>query len=250
MTSIHTIETALNERLTPARFTDYCPNGLQVEGDRPVKHIVGGVTASLELLERAVEHNADALLVHHGYFWKNEPVPITGMKYRRIQTIMANDMHLLAYHLPLDGHLSLGNNAQLAKTLGWTVEGFVGESLVMRGSLPKPMSPSALAAQIQQGLGRAPTVVESAEGTDSIETLAWCTGGAQSYLPIAIEAGVDAFVSGEISESTTHIARESGIHYFAAGHHATERYGVQAVGQWLAEQFSLQFTYIDCDNPA
>jgi len=248
MTSIANIEEALNTLLQPHLMSDYCPNGLQVEGYREVKHVVGGVTASMALIEEAVKLNADAILVHHGYFWKNEPVEITGMKYRRIRALMESGIHLLAYHLPLDKHLRFGNNAQLAKRLGWQVDGFIGDSLVMQGRLDQPSSLAGLAGELERELNRKPLCIDV--GDRPIQRIAWCTGGAQGYLPIAIETGVDAYISGEISEATTHIARENGVHYIAAGHHATERYGVQAVGEWLKKECGVQFTYVECDNPA
>ncbi|MCO7243907.1 Nif3-like dinuclear metal center hexameric protein [Halomonas sp. R1t8] len=236
------------------QFKDFTVNGLQVEGRDTVKRVMSGVTACQALLDEAVAWQADMVLVHHGYFWKNEPVPITGMKQRRIKTLLANDISLLAYHLPLDAHAEIGNNAQLAKRLGWKVEGCLdgelGEGLLWSGRLVAPQSIGELAGQISTTLQRSPLVVEAPFAEQSIERIAWCTGGAQDMITTAYEAGAQVFVSGEISERTTHLAREMGIHYIAAGHHATERYGVQALGEWLGSEFGVEHRFVDIDNPA
>ena len=234
------------------RFSDYCPNGLQVEGHREIHTLIGGVTACQALLDTAVAHGADAVLVHHGYFWKGEDPRLIGMKYRRLATLLRHDIGLLAYHLPLDAHPELGNNAQLAQKLDVTVTGTIGGNgrapdLVMRGELATPIDGAAFAQRIAERLGRPPLYISGSDAL--IQRLAWCTGGAQSFITTAHEAGVDAFLSGEASEQTTHFARENGIHFFAAGHHATERYGVQALGAHLAQRFALRFTFIDIDNP-
>ena len=244
---------ACDHQLRATQFKDFTVNGLQVEGREQVRRVMTGVTACQELLEEAVAWQADMVLVHHGYFWKNEPVPITGMKQRRIKTLLANDISLLAYHLPLDAHAEMGNNAQLAKRLGWKVEGCLdgelGEGLLWSGRLVTPQSVSALAQQVGVILEREPLVVE-APSREPIERIAWCTGGAQDMITAAYEAGAQVFISGEISERTTHLAREMGIHYLAAGHHATERYGVQAMGEWLASEFGVEHRFVDIDNPA
>jgi len=233
------------------RFQDYCPNGLQVEGRSGVKLLVSGVTASLGLIDAAIDAGADAILVHHGYFWNGEDARITGMKCRRLQRLLGADISLLAYHLPLDAHDELGNNAQLARVLGLQSSGTFGREddlqLGHYGSLERVTSGEALARHIQECLGRAPLHIP-AKGT-SIRNVGWCTGAAQSYIEAAVAQGLDAFISGEISESTVHIARECGIHYFAAGHHATERFGVQALGEYLAGTFGLRHLFIDIDNP-
>ncbi|QHD50272.1 Nif3-like dinuclear metal center hexameric protein [Vreelandella aquamarina] len=245
--------TACDHQLRATQFKDFTVNGLQVEGREQVRRVMTGVTACQALLEEAVAWQADMVLVHHGYFWKNEPVPITGMKQRRIKTLLANDISLLAYHLPLDAHAEMGNNAQLAKRLGWKVEGCLdgelGEGLLWSGRLVTPQSVSALAQQVGAILEREPLVVE-APSREPIERIAWCTGGAQDMITAAYEAGAQVFISGEISERTTHLAREMGIHYLAAGHHATERYGVQAMGEWLASEFGVEHRFVDIDNPA
>ncbi len=242
----------LDDLLQPARFADYCPNGLQVQGRAEVRHVVSGVTASEALIDAAIAEGADAILVHHGYFWKGENPVVTGMKRRRLGKLLAHDISLLAYHLPLDAHPQLGNNAQLALRLGLLREGplFPLDSRAVGdvGTLPETMTAAALAAHIGAVLGRAPLHIDA--GGRDIRRLAWCTGGAQGFIEQAVAMGVDAYLSGEISEPTVHTARESGVHYFALGHHASERYGVQALGDWCAREFGLTHRFIDIDNPA
>ena len=240
---------ATDELLDVGRFKDYAPNGLQLEGKSEVQRIVSGVTASQALIDAAIAENADALLVHHGWFWRGEDQRIVGMKKKRIKALLQNDISLIGYHLPLDAHPEFGNNAQLAKRLGFIREGAMNaEGVGDYGHLEQALTVYELAQTIQKALVRTPTVVVA--GEHKIKTIAWCTGGAQSYIEQAINLGVDAFVSGEISEQTTHLARENGVHYFAAGHHATERYGAPALGNYLAQQFGLEHTFIDIDNPA
>ncbi|MGM0672071.1 Nif3-like dinuclear metal center hexameric protein [Thioalkalivibrio sp.] len=240
---------ALNTELEPERFRDYCPNGLQVEGRREIRRIVSGVTASLALVEAAVEAGADLLLVHHGYFWKGEPQEITGMKRARMRQLLAHEINLVAYHLPLDAHPVLGNNTQLAGRLGFAIDGVLREDGVGQVGTPaRVLSAPDMQAHISNVLGREALCVEA--GDHPIRRIAWCTGGAQSLLTEAASLGVDAYISGEISEQTTHEAREQGVHYFAAGHHATERYGAPALGQWCAERFGLEHEFIEIDNPA
>lgn len=237
--------------LNAAKIPDYCPNGLQVEGRPQVRRIVSGVTASQALLDAAVEAHADVVLVHHGYFWKNEDPRLVGMKQRRLKTLLSNDISLLAYHLPLDVHPEVGNNVQLARLLGLTVEGSLEpdnpRSVGLVGSLDTPLAPAEFMRRIQSALGREPVMVE---GPGLIRRVAWCTGGAQGYIDQAVAAGVDAYLTGEISEPTAHIARENELSFFAAGHHATERYGVQALGEYLAKRFAIEHLFIDCPNPA
>ena len=238
----------LDGLLVPESFRDYCPNGLQVEGRDRIVRLVAGVTASQALLDAAVTRNADAILVHHGYFWKGEDGRVTGIRRQRLATLLAHDINLLAYHLPLDAHPELGNNAQLAQRLGWVPEGYFGEQdIAWLGSLETPADLDTLAADVQRVLGRVPLVI--GQGGRPIRRVAWCSGGAQGYFEQAIALGVDAYVSGEISEQTVHLARESGVAYIAAGHHATERYGVQAVANHLALQFGISCEFIDLDNP-
>ena len=246
------LEKILNEKLSPQLIKDYAPNGLQVEGKPTIKRIVTGVTASQALIDKAVELNADALLVHHGYFWKGEPEPIRGMKGQRIRTLIKNDLNLFGYHLPLDIHPQLGNNAQLARLLDIQVEGGLEghpQSVAMYGRLDKPITGAELSTKINRVLNRAPLHIAPDNADKLIETVGWCTGGGQDYIELAVKHGLDAFISGEISERTTYSAREQAIHYFAAGHHATERYGVKALGEWLASEHGLEVEFIDIDNP-
>lgn len=239
----------LDDLLSPARFRDYCPNGLQVEGREQISLVVSGVTASLALLEAALEAGADAVLVHHGLFWKGDDMRVTGPKKRRLELLLKNGINLFAYHLPLDAHPELGNNAQLARQLGFTVTGrFADQEIGFLGELPGATAARVLADQVEARLSRPALLV--GDGSCEVRKVAWCTGGAQGYFEQAIEAGCDLFLSGEISEQTTHLARESGVPYIAAGHHATERYGVQALGRHLAAQGGVEHRFIDIDNPA
>ena len=232
-------------------FRDYCPNGLQVEGCAQVGSLVSGVTACLELIEAAIAAEADAVLVHHGYFWKGEPAPLTGMKMRRLRRLLETGTSLLAYHLPLDAHPEVGNNACIARTLGLHIEGALdGDQTVpiaMFGRTAEPVKSEQFMRTITRVLGREPLWI--AGGAEKIHTVGWCTGAAQDCIHYAVAEGLDAFISGEISERTPHIAREEGIHYFAAGHHATERYGVQALGAHIAEKFGLKHHFVEVENP-
>ena len=250
-TKLYDLISFIDEQLTPSLFKDYCPNGLQVEGRSEVKKVVSGVTASQALIDAAIEQQADLLLVHHGFFWKGENSCITGVKRKRLKALLENDISLLAYHLPLDAHPQLGNNAQLADKLNLKITGGleVGNprSIGLVGELEQEMSADEFVLHVEQALGRTPMLV--AGGSHSIKRIGWCTGGAQGYIEKAVDLGLDAYLSGEISEPTVHSARENGIHYFAAGHHATERYGVQALGELLALQFGVQHQYIEIDNP-
>ncbi|EGA63816.1 Nif3-like dinuclear metal center hexameric protein [Vibrio brasiliensis] len=246
------LEKILNDKLSPQLIKDYAPNGLQVEGTETIKRIVTGVTASQALIDKAIELNADAILVHHGYFWKGEPEPIRGMKGKRIRSLIKNDINLFGYHLPLDIHPQLGNNAELARLLEIEVEGGMEgheQSVAMFGRLKQPMSGGEFAHKINTVLNRQPLHIAPEDESKLIETIGWCTGGGQDYIELAVKLGLDAFVSGEISERTTYTAREMGVHYFAAGHHATERYGIKALGEWLAQEHGLEVTFIDINNP-
>lgn len=233
-------------------FSDYCPNGLQVQGRDEINTIVSGVTASHALIEQAVDRNADMLLVHHGWFWKGSDPRIVGMQRRRMALLLAHDINLVAYHLPLDAHPQYGNNARLAELLGFQVTGGFahsnGVAIGQHGRLPVAREAAELAAHIQAVLGREPLWV--AGGAHPIRTLAWCSGGAQGYIDEAADLGVDAYISGEISEQTVHVARERGIHFFAAGHHATERYGVLALGRHIGDKFNINHEFVEIDNPA
>ena len=229
-------------------FKDYCPNGLQVEGKFEVSKIVTGVSASMSLLEAAQQVNADLVLVHHGYFWRNEDARVVGIKRNRLAFLLKHDINLAAYHLPLDAHPQLGNNMQLGRVLGIDVLEYAGASnIVAYGYLNQPTKLIDLAQHIQTSLQRVPLVI--GDPNQLVRKVAWCTGAAQNYIDVAIDLGADAFISGEISEQTTHQAMESGVSYIAAGHHATERYGVQALGEHLAEKFNLQHEFIDINNP-
>ena len=229
-------------------FKDYCPNGVQVEGRAEVRRIATGVTASQQVLDEAIAWGADAVLVHHGYFWRNEDATITGIKKRRIAQLLRNDVSLLTYHLPLDAHAELGNNAQLGKLLGLVAQGRFGEqNIACVGALEQPQTLAQLTRQIAHGLQRAPQVIGDA--TKSIAKVAWCSGGAQGYFEAAIAQGVDAYITGEISEQNFHLANESGVAFIAAGHHATERLGIQALGEHLANQFGLEHRFFDQANP-
>jgi dinuclear metal center YbgI/SA1388 family protein len=230
------------------RFRDYCPNGIQVEGRAEIRRIASGVTASQYLLETATAWGADAILVHHGYFWRNEDATLTGIKKRRIAHLLQRDVSLLAYHLPLDAHAELGNNAQLGRILGLQAQGRFGEQdIAWHGKLQQPQTLADFAGAITHKLQRAPQII--GEGGRTLRRVAWCTGAAQGYFEQAVALGVDAFLTGEISEQNVHVARETGVAFIAAGHHATERYGVQALGEHLVRQFALEHCFFDQDNP-
>lgn len=239
----------LAEKLDITRFKDFCPNGLQVEGRAPIGTIVSGVTANLALLEAAIACDADAVLVHHGYFWRGEDQRIIGQKHARLKLLLAHDINLFAYHLPLDMHAEFGNNAQLAKQLGLQADSRFGEDdLGWLGTAdPSIHTLADLALQVEKRLGRQPLVI--GDSTQKLGRIGWCTGAAQSLLADAIAVGATAYISGEISEPTVHLARESGVAYLSCGHHATERYGVQALGEHLAAQFGITHRFIDIDNP-
>ncbi len=251
MTTLQQIIDYCDTLLSVGDYQDYAPNGLQVEGRGEVRRIVSGVTASQALINAAIEHKADLLLVHHGYFWKGESPAIVGMKQRRIKALLDHDISLLAYHLPLDGHGALGNNAQLGILFELPVEGRFGHGpeggIAMYGSLAQGMSAQALAGFIGEKLDREPLLIEG--GDHPIHRVGWCSGGAEGYIEQAAALGLDAYISGEISEPTVHIARELGIHYIAAGHHATERYGARALGNHLADYFALENHFVDILNP-
>lgn len=252
MIRVQELENYINDLLEAEKFQDYAPNGLQIAGRETVQRLVSGVSASQALIDAAIAAEADAILVHHGYFWKGEPASIIGIKHRRIKALLAHDIALLAYHLPLDAHPVYGNNAQLMQRLGLSVQGVFCQSgsamIGLYGALATPLSADSFAGKIGQALKRAPLLVPG--GKHAVQRVGVCTGGAQGFIEEAAALGLDAFVSGEISEKTTHQARELGIHYFAAGHHATERYGVHALGEHLAGQFDLTHCFIDEDNPA
>jgi len=246
------LEKYLEQLLQPAQIKDYAPNGLQIQGREVVTKIVTGVTASQALIDRAIEEKAAAIIVHHGYFWKNESYVIRGMKHKRIKALLEHDINLFAYHLPLDIHPILGNNAQLANLLNIEVTGplELGNplSVAIQGQLTQAVNGTELAEIIDKQLKR--TCLHIVPPSNKpIKTVAWCTGGGQDYIELAAEQGIDAFISGEMSEKTTHIAHEMDIHFFAAGHHATERYGVKALGEHIAKELDIDVVFIDIDNP-
>lgn len=238
----------LDDLLQVDRFRDYCPNGLQVEGRVQVRSVVTGVTASQALLDAAVSRDADAIVVHHGYFWRGEDGCVTGIRKSRLATLLTRDINLFAYHLPLDAHADLGNNAQLARLMDWSVTGrFADQDIGFLGEAGTATDADGIARQLRERLQRPAMVV--GPGTRPARRVAWCTGAAQGLFEQAVAAGADLFVSGEISEQTVHLARESGVPYIAAGHHATERFGVQALGAHLAQRFGVECAFVDVDNP-
>ncbi|MEN9591344.1 MAG: hypothetical protein RLZZ481_3130 [Pseudomonadota bacterium] len=246
--STHTLTQWLATTLNVSAFSDYCPNGLQVEGKHSVAHIVTGVTASQALIDVAAKQQADALLVHHGWFWKGEDPRLVGTRKARVASLLAQDLNLLAYHLPLDAHPVLGNNAQLARVLGLIAEpSRAATELLWLGSRPGITTLGGFAQLVEQRLERIPLVL----GTPDlpVQRIAWCTGAAQSLLQRAIDAGAQLFITGEVSEPTVHLAREAGVGFISAGHHATERYGVQALGEAIAQEFGIRVDFVDIDNP-
>lgn len=250
------LEQILDEKLNSKAIADYAPNGLQVEGRQEIRKIITGVTASLPLIDYAIKQNADAILVHHGYFWKSENPCIRGMKGKRIKQLLTHDINLFGYHLPLDIHPELGNNAQLAQKIGvLNLQGLEEKaySIPVYGELAEPISAAALKSKLEKALDRKVILCDEFVADfpqKRIKTVGICTGGGQGYIDLAAAKGIDAFISGEISEQTTHSAREQGIYYFACGHHATERDGVKALGEWLAQAYGLSVEFVDIDNPA
>ena len=239
----------LDGLLQPERFKDYGPNGLQVEGKDSIQRIVSGVTASRALIEAAIAARADALFVHHGLFWRGQDGRIVGWMKERLRLLLAHDISLFAYHLPLDAHSELGNNAQLGRVLGWQADQRFGDQELGCVAPAAFADAQALAAHVEHVLGRAATLVPG-DSARAIRRVAWCTGGAQGFFESAIAAGADAFITGEISEQQTHLARETGVAFIAAGHHATERYGVQALAEAMKRQFGLEIYFFDEQNPA
>lgn len=237
-----------DDLLETGSFEDYCPNGLQVEGTRPVRRLATGVTASLALIQAAAEWNADAVLVHHGYFWRGEAAPLTGMKGQRIRALFDARMSLLAYHLPLDAHPEFGNNVALGRKLGFTNISPTDSKLFWQADLDPPLTACGLTQRIEGTLNRPPLHIPG--GPLHIRRIGWCTGAAQGLIGQAADLGLDAFISGEISEPTVHVARERAIHYFSAGHHATERYGAEELGKIVSTHFGIEQCFFDIDNPA
>ena len=239
---------AFDSLLQPERFKDYGPNGLQVEGKAEIQRVVSGVTASRALIEAAIAAQADAIFVHHGLFWRGQDGRITGWMKQRLQLLLAHDINLFAYHLPLDAHPTLGNNAQLGAQLGWVAQGQFGEQDMGSIGTADFAGAQQLAQHVESVLNRPVTLVST--GQSAIKKVAWCTGGAQGYFEAAIAAGADAYITGEISEPQAHYAREMGVAYLACGHHATERYGAPAVAAHVAAALGLRHQFIDIPNPA
>ena len=238
-----------DETLQVGLFKDYAPNGLQVEGKEEVAKIATSVTASKAAIDFAVGQGADMLLVHHGMFWKSEPVTITGWKKARIETLLQHQINMVGYHLPLDAHPQLGNNAQLAEKLDWALEKQFGEqNLLNTGRLKTTQTLAQLSERIEAVFGRKPTVIGDFER--EIKRIAWCSGGAQGFFQTAVDEGVDAYLTGEISEAQYHLANETGVAFISAGHHATERYGVRVLGDAVAEKFGIEVVHFDENNPA
>jgi dinuclear metal center YbgI/SA1388 family protein len=240
----------LDGLLKPALFKDYAPNGLQVEGREEILKIVCGVTACQALIDRAIELGADTILVHHGYFWKDEDPRVIGMKATRLKSLLTHDINLIGYHLPLDAHRTLGNNMQLTQLLGCKLANPLPEDntdIVFETTLAKPMTGEDLAEHLSNTLSRKPLHIPA---DSMIQRVAICSGGAQDYIDQAIALGVDAFITGEVSEKTVHIAREANIHFYAAGHHATERYGIKALGEHIQSTLGIECEFVDIDNPA
>lgn len=243
------IEDYLATLLALERFKDYGPNGLQVEGRAEVRRLVSGVTASLALIDAAIEFQADAILVHHGLFWRGQDGRLTGWLAERVKRLMAQGINLFAYHLPLDAHPELGNNAQFGSRLGLVADARFGEQdLGFAGPVAGEATVDTLAARLNAALGRVPLVLPG-DGRP-LARIGWCTGGAQGYFEAAIAAGVDAFITGEVSEPQAHLARETGVAFLACGHHATERFGAPAVAAHVAERFGLEHRFVEIDNPA
>ncbi|MHA7841653.1 MAG: Nif3-like dinuclear metal center hexameric protein [Gammaproteobacteria bacterium] len=244
------LTTYLSELLQPQRYRDYCPNGLQVTGAETIHGIVTGVTICEALIKAAIAAKAHAIIVHHGLFWHKDDPSIVGMKHRRLKALLDNNINVYGYHLPLDGHDGLGNNVEFARLLTieevkpLTIQPY-DPPLILQGQWNYELKEAAI--HIEKLLQRRPLVI--AGGDHRIKKIAWCTGAAQDGIDAAASAGMDAYISGEVSERTFHMAKELGIHYIAAGHHATERYGVRALGEHLAQRFHVEHQFIDIPNP-
>lgn len=251
MVDRNTLVSYINQYLQIEQYRDYCPNGLQVEGKLNIKKIVSGVTANQALIDRAVKLQADMILVHHGFFWKNENPVITGIKAKRIAALLRHQLNLVAYHLPLDGHPEVGNNVLFGKALNIELMGEIptgsGKNILLYGSWNKPISAEALNKKIYCLTGLNPIYIQGRQGL--LKRVAWCTGGGQDFFESALNNEIDVFISGEIAERTVHIAREYQVDFFAAGHHATERYGIKALGEHLAEKFKLEHVFVDIESP-
>jgi len=249
MAELNEVDTCLRTLLRPEAFRDYGPNGLQVEGRRELRRIVSGVTASLAFIEAAIAAGADTLIVHHGLFWRGQDGRLTGWLKERVKRLLAADVSLFAYHLPLDAHAEFGNNAQFGLRLQLAADARFGEQdLGFIGDAGGAVTAAALAARAELALARRPLLLPG-DGRP-LRRIAWCTGGAQGYFEAAVAAGADAFVTGEVSEPQAHLARETGVAFLACGHHATERYGAAAVAAQVAARFGIEHRFIEIDNPA
>lgn len=243
----HKLEKIINKFLQINKYQDNVPNGLQVEGKMKIKKIIMGVSASQLLLNRAVKLNADAIIVHHGYFWKNENPVISNIKRKRLKTLLVNNINLYSYHLPLDVHPTIGNNVQLGNILGIKIKKYITPLLPI-GEFENPITPHELILKIKKKLGRMPLHIGNCK-SNIIHTISWCTGAGQNFIQNVTREKIDAFITGEVSEQTTHIARETKIHFFAAGHHATERLGIKKLGDWIQKKLDLEVVFIDIHNP-
>ena len=237
----------IDDLLHPELFKDYAPNGLQVEGKSEISRIVTAVSATQNVLDQALALKADALLVHHGWFWRGENPAVVATKYRRLKTLMSGEINLVAYHLPLDAHVTLGNNAQMAKLLAATdvIQG--GENSFIWSGLVSPITVQRLACHLEKNLNRPPLVL--GDQTKTVSRLAWCSGAAEDFFEEAIAIGADAYISGEATERTTHLARETHVPFLVCGHHATERLGIKALSDWLSENHGLECIFVDDENP-
>lgn len=243
------LRAALDALLQPSAFRDYAPNGLQVEGGEAIARVVTGVSANQALLDAAIEWNADAIVVHHGWFWKNEPREVTGIRARRLGTLLANGVSLFAYHLPLDAHPEVGNNAQLLRGVGLEPTGTfpLGEFDGLYADVAPAVHVDELVLRIGSACGQPPTAF--LHGPDRVRRVAVCTGGGAGFFEAAVGAGADLYLTGEPAERSAAEARELGAHFVAAGHHATERFGPRAIGDWIADRFPVEVRFVDVPNP-
>ncbi|WMY97637.1 MAG: Nif3-like dinuclear metal center hexameric protein [Arsenophonus sp.] len=242
------LEKIINTYLGIDKYHDSVPNGLQVEGCEEIKKIVTGVTASQSLLNTAVCLKAHAIIVHHGYFWKNESNLIKNIKRKRLKTLLSNNINLYAYHIPLDAHPVIGNNVQLGNIIGVNIDDYITPLLPV-GRFSIPISSSELMTRLKNRLDRQPLYYGDFI-SKKISTVAWCSGKGQKFIETVAKLGIDAFITGEVSEETFHISKEMKIHFYSAGHHATERYGIKALGEWIKKNYNLDVTFIDIPNPA
>lgn len=240
------LEKIINEYLKINQYKDCVPNGLQVEGVSIVKKIITGVTASQDLIDQSIKLKTDAIIVHHGFFWKNEPVQILNMKKKRIKKLLCNNINLYSYHLPLDAHPIVGNNAQLGNLINIKKISYICPILPI-GQLDKSIKPKKFRKKLQKKFKKKPFYIENKE--KKIKKIAWCTGSGQNLLEKAAQAGADAFVTGEVSEKIFHIAKEMNINFYSLGHHTTEIYGIQALGEWLKKKYGFLVNFINIFNP-